>query len=79
MAYTESMGDELLDKARVDRSAFSVTTLAEAEANDLDYWRSLGPDERLAALELSRQIAYGYDPSARGFSRFFEVVEFKPR
>lgn len=73
------MGDQLLDQARVDRSQFSVTSLSEAEAKDLAYWRSRTPDERLAALELSRQIAYGYDPTARGLSRFFEVVEFKPR
>jgi len=65
------MADQMLDKARVDRTAFSVTTLSEAEKGDLAYWRSRTPDERLAALELSRQIAYGYDPAARGLSRFF--------
>ena len=73
------MADQLANRARVDRTAFSVTTLPEAEQDDLAYWRSRTPDERLAALELSRQIAYGYDPSARGLSRFFEVVEFTPR
>ena len=73
------MSDQLLDKAFVDRTAFSVATFAEAEKADRDYWRSRTPDERLAALELSRQIAYGYDPTTRGLSRFFEVVEFTPR
>ena len=73
------MADSLLDKARVDRGAFSVTTVEKADADDLAYWRSRSPDERFAALELSRQIAYGYDPTARRLSRFFEVVEFTPR
>jgi hypothetical protein len=73
------MAETLLNEARVDRRAFSVVALAEAEKADLEYWRSRTPDERLAALELSRQIAYGYDPTARGLSRFFEVVEFVPR
>ena len=73
------MSEQLLDQARVDRRAFSVTSLAEAEAADLAYWRQRTPDERLEALELSRQIAYGYDPTARGLSRFFEVAEFPPR
>ena len=73
------MPDKLLDLARVDRTVFSVTTLEEADKADRLYWRSRTPDERLAALELSRQIAYGYDPTARGLSRFFEVVEFTPR
>jgi hypothetical protein len=73
------MADALPNEARVDRRAFSVTSFLEAEQADLQYWRSRSPDERLAALELSRQIAYGYDPTTRGLSRFFEVVEFVPR
>ncbi len=73
------MPKQLTDEARVDRRAFSVTSLAEAEKADLAYWRSRSPDERLEALELSRQIAYGYDPTARRLSRFFEVIEFPPR
>ena len=77
--YCCPMVEKLLDRARVDRTGFAVTTLREAEEADLAYWRSRSPEERLAALELSRQIAYGYDPTARGLSRFFEVVEFKPR
>jgi hypothetical protein len=70
---------QLLDQARVDRSAFSVSSLTEAEEADLTYWRQRTPDERLEALELSRQIAYGYDPTTRGLSRFFEVAPFPPR
>jgi len=73
------MPKQLLDEARVDRQAFEVTSFAEAEKSDREYWRSRTPDERLEALELSRQIAYGYDPTTRGLSRFFEVAEFPPR
>jgi hypothetical protein len=73
------MSEKLLDQAKVDRSAFSVVALSEADATDEKYWKSRTPDERFEALELSRQIAYGYDPTASGLSRFFEVVEFTPR
>ncbi len=73
------MSDTLLNKARVDRNAFRVVSLEEADREDAEYWRSQTPGERFAALELSRQINYGYDPTARGLSRFFEVVEFSPR
>jgi hypothetical protein len=73
------MHASLLNKAHVDRTAFAVMTPAEAERADREYWRSRTSDERLEALELSRQIAYGYDPTARRLSRFFEVVEFTPR
>ena len=70
------MSKTILEAVRVARDVFEVSTLAEAEKQDLAYWRSRTPDERLAALELSRQIAYGYDPTARGLSRFFEVAQF---
>ena len=73
------MPKQWLDEMRVDRQAFEVTSFAAAEEADLQYWRSRTPDERLEALELSRQIAYGYDPTTRGLSRFFEVAEFPPR
>ncbi len=72
------MQKSLLDEARVDRKGFSVLSLAEAEEADVAYWRSRTPDERLEALELSRQITYGYDPTARRLSRFFEVAQFPP-
>jgi hypothetical protein len=50
------MPKQLLDEARVNRQAFEVTSFAEAEEADRQYWRSRTPDERLEALELSRQI-----------------------
>lgn len=63
---------------RVDRSVFSVGSLFD-ESEDRAYWHSKTPLERLAALELNRQAAYGYDPSTSGFQRFFEVVELQRR
>ena len=69
----------MFNEMPLDRRVFEVIALEEADRVDQAYWRSRTPEERLAALELSRQIAYGYDPTARGLSRFFEVVEFPPR
>jgi hypothetical protein len=69
----------LLNETALSRAAFRVVGLAEADEADRAYWRSRTPEERLAALELCRQITYGYDPTARGLSRFFEVAEFPPR
>ena len=45
------MSEQLLDQARVDRTAFSVSSLSEAEQVDLAYWRARTPDERLEALD----------------------------
>jgi hypothetical protein len=72
------MSPKLLNQAKVDRKEFAVTTLQEADKLDEEYWKSRTPDERFEALELSRQIAYGYDPTTRGLSRFFEIAEFPP-
>jgi hypothetical protein len=47
--------------------------------NDRQYWLSKTPEERFEALELLRQIAYGYDPATARLQRVLEVIEFKPR
>lgn len=72
------MSNRLPNELPIDRRAFSVVELGEADRLDQEYWRSRTPEERLEALELSRQIAYGYDPTTRGLSRFFEVAQFPP-
>jgi hypothetical protein len=48
------MAETLLKEARVDRSAFSVVSMQEAERGDKEFWRSRTPEERFVALELSR-------------------------
>ena len=58
--------------------AKSGDVLTEAERADRAYCHSRTADERSEALERYRQITYGYDPTTRGRSRFFEVVEFTP-
>lgn len=64
-----------LQGLRIDRSAFSVATLAVADREDLAYWASQPPSARLQALELMRQVVYGYDPVADRIQRVLEVVE----
>jgi hypothetical protein len=65
----------LLPDAKVDRSALEMTTLEEIEGRDLAYWLTRTPAERLEALELLRQIHYGYDPVTARVKRVMEVVE----
>ena len=62
-----------IDTTKMDRTAFSVGTLAD-EGNDIDFWRTQSPEERLAALELMRQVMYGYDPTTARLQRVLEVV-----
>jgi hypothetical protein len=67
----------LVDDARLDKTAFSVGTL-EDEGRDRLFWLSKTPAERFAAVELMRQIVYGYDPATLRFQRVLEVLERKP-
>ena len=70
-----------IDTVRVDRTAFKVfSSFEEAEADERAYWHSRTPEERLEALELMRQIAYGYRPSsASRLQRVLEIARLKER
>jgi hypothetical protein len=60
----------------VDRTAFAVVTLNEAD-NEAAYWRGKTPAERLYAVEKIRQALYGYDPSTSRLQRVFETAELE--
>ena len=66
----------LLQTMRMDKSVFSVADLSD-ESDEAAYWLTQTPIARLEALELMRQVMYGYDPSTARLERFFEVVELK--
>jgi hypothetical protein len=65
-----------LDDVKLDRSAFEITALGD-ETSDREYWRAKSPEERMQALELMRQMIYGYDPATTRLQRVFEIVELK--
>ncbi|MEO7659591.1 MAG: hypothetical protein ABIV48_08250, partial [Pyrinomonadaceae bacterium] len=59
-----------------DKSQVRVfSTFEESDAADREYWHSKSPAERLEALELMRQSAYGYDDSTTSrLQRVLEIV-----
>lgn len=59
---------------KLDKTSISVHNLGE-EPKDMMYWLSRPVGERLAAIELMRQINYRYDPVADRISRVLEVVQ----
>lgn len=59
---------------KMDKTAFSVVSLHD-EPDEKAYWLSKTPQERLAALELMRQIMFGYDPMTDRMKRVLEVIE----
>ena len=65
-----------IDTFKVDKEAFSVLSFfEEASEDDKTYWHSKTPQERMAALELIRQINYGYDPTTERLQRVLEIAE----
>ncbi len=63
----------IMSDMKVDRHALSIVTLRDA--SDDEYWFSRTPMERLRAIQINRQAAYG-EPNASGrLQRILEVVE----
>ena len=58
----------------IQRTAFTVASAFE-ESDEKSYWLSKTPSERLEAVELMRQILYGYDPSTTRLQRVLEVTQ----
>lgn len=63
---------------RVDRSVVTVANLRD-ESDEKALWLAKTPLERLEALEMYREIAYGYDPLTARLQRVLEVVELPRR
>ena len=68
-----------IDTFKVDKGTLSVSSsFEEADEADKAYWHSKTPQERMAALELMRQINYGYDPTTERLQRVLEIAELTP-
>jgi len=60
---------------RLDKTVFSIISLEEADNDEMEFWLSKTPYERLSALEALRQIFYGYSPTTTRLQRIFEIAE----
>ncbi len=60
---------------RIDRSTFRAISFDEAEADDIDYWMSKTPTERIEAGEYLRRWVYGDDQVDAGLQRVLTFVE----
>jgi len=65
---------ERFDFPKVKRDAFTVASLFD-QSDEKTYWLSRTAYERLEAVELMRQIIYGYDPFTIRLQRIFEVAQ----
>ena len=65
-----------LENYQLNRSVLSITNLTDMNDERI-YWLQTTPKERLLALEMMRQINYGYDTTTTRFQRIFEIAELK--
>ncbi|MCZ6671714.1 MAG: hypothetical protein O7C75_02130 [Verrucomicrobia bacterium] len=64
-----------IDELKIDRSLFEVVDMgAVDELEDIKYWLSRSPLERLEGIEAMRQSMYSYDPISERLPRFFEII-----
>jgi len=63
---------------KIDKTIFTVASLFD-QSDEKAYWLSRTPYERLEAVELMRQIIYGYNPSATRLQRVLEVIQCSPK
>jgi hypothetical protein len=59
---------------KIDKNAISIASL-EDETDEKAYWLSKTPQERMEAIEVMRQIIYGYDPATTRLQRVLEITE----
>lgn len=59
---------------RLDKSVISIVPLSQAD-DELEYWLTRTPEERLRAVELIRRTLYGYSDPPPRLQRVLEVVE----
>jgi|FrelakmetLWP11LW_1041352.scaffolds.fasta_scaffold385564_1 hypothetical protein len=67
------MNEELF---KLDKKTISFSKLDDKD-DDLEFWLSKTPAERLQAVELLRILIFGYDPNTERLQRVFETAEFK--
>jgi hypothetical protein len=65
-----------VDRWRMDKTAFSVGKVGD-DAETRAYWHRQTPLARLEAMELMRQMMYGYDPINDRLQRVLEVTKLQ--
>ena len=57
----------------MDRTKLSVVSLKDA--SDIQYWSERSPSERLRAIQIYRETAYGYANASGRLQRVLEIAK----
>jgi len=63
-------------KVQIDKKKFEVLQLDDLRKND-SVWKSKTVNQRIAAIEMLRQINYGYNPATERLQRTITVTQLK--
>jgi hypothetical protein len=61
---------------KLDKKTITISSLHE-EGDEIAYWHSKTPQERMEAIEVMRQIIYGYDPATTRLQKVLEITELE--
>jgi hypothetical protein len=61
---------------KLDKKTITISSIHE-ESDEIAYWHSKIPQERIEAIEVMRQIVYGYDPISTRLQRVLEITELE--
>ena len=59
---------------KLDKNIITISSLQD-ETDEKAFWLSKTPQERIEAIEIIRQIVYGYDPTTIRLQRILEITE----
>lgn len=59
---------------KINKTQLVISSLEEP-TDETNYWLAKTPLERLTALELMRQIIYGYDPASARLQRVLTITQ----
>ena len=59
---------------KLDKNKITIASIYD-ETDEIAYWLSKTPQERMEAIEVMRQIIYGYDPTTTRLQRVLEITE----
>jgi hypothetical protein len=68
--------DHVVPATKVNRKRMSVCTL-DTPTDDVEYWRSRSPAERLRHVEFLRLINYGQAAVSGRLKRVFEIAQLE--
>lgn len=69
----QSMKSDIIHP-RLDKTNLVISSLEEP-TDEIAFWSTKSPAERMAAIELMRQIIYGYDPTSTRLQRVLTITQ----